>query len=864
MFVKSAMGGGRKFGISIAILFYVANLSAADTNNQYVLSEVNVDANATSGKSNDMAISTTDKFQSKTTISRKMIEATPSGNGDITSLLKTNHSVKFSNTNNQSTTLGEIDPADISINGAKYYQNNFMIDGFNMNNDLDPAGSKGYSHSNVNSIWDPISSASQGMSIDSDYIDSIDVYDSDVSAKYGNFTGGVIDAKTRDPLPGFHGKISMSHTRDSWTRYHINDEASINGGSTDDFEDSADATNQPHFKKYSTRLNLEGSLTDSLAMMFGYTNTRSIIPLKTFASTVTNDKFKESKSKQRRNIDNYFLKGVWYATDRLTITPSIIYAPQKAKVYRRNAKDSFMDQRSGGITALLKVDYEFDFMRVNQQLGYSKLETSRDSENQYSLTWKYSNIKNWGPINGNSSEGAFGNIEQIQKTLNYNIDFDFDEVDLLWTTHKFITGAEIKKQEAYYSIPEEFVAAGQPKTLNNNNCLASDPYCSKDSSFNGKGQYLSLLQTYGPGKISVDATSWAYYLEDKITIGDLTLRPGVRFSGDDYMDKKTVAPRFSTDYDVFGDDSTIVSFGKNRYYGRNIFKYILDDGKHSLVKYSRRSSPNSAFMPYGGLANDIKFSQLKIPYDDETSYGFIHKFLGMELDFKYIKRKGRDQIIKTAASRVGVTCGNGYTTRCSTYSNKGYSDTKAWKIGIKNEEPLKILSTRHTFEIAYDHFSQKTNSNTYANSLDSDEMNGDKIVYYNGRLMNYYDLPVGDYSSPWTVTFTTVSQIPQANLTVSNFLTFKGRTEVTARNGNIIVDGTSYERYDMVDLGKKYTWDSRIAYQHKLPKNVTAFVNLDITNILDRKNKAAQTSSSSTVVTYQAGRQFWLEAGLKW
>ena len=93
-----------------------------------------------------------------------------------------------------------------------------MVDGVSINNDLDPAlNTQGNSY---NEFIIP-GATSQGMAIDSDFLESIDVYDSDVSAKYGSFTGGVVNAKTRNPRDGFHGKFSMSHTRDQWAKVHI-------------------------------------------------------------------------------------------------------------------------------------------------------------------------------------------------------------------------------------------------------------------------------------------------------------------------------------------------------------------------------------------------------------------------------------------------------------------------------------------------------------------------------------------------------------------------------------------------------------------------------------------------------------------
>ena len=79
-------------------------------------------------------------YQSGSSVGKSLLESHPSGNGDITSILKILPNVQFDTASGSSNTPGEIDPAKISISGGLYYQNNFQLDGFNMNNDLDPAG----------------------------------------------------------------------------------------------------------------------------------------------------------------------------------------------------------------------------------------------------------------------------------------------------------------------------------------------------------------------------------------------------------------------------------------------------------------------------------------------------------------------------------------------------------------------------------------------------------------------------------------------------------------------------------------------------------------------------------------------------
>ncbi|HYQ50055.1 MAG TPA: TonB-dependent receptor plug domain-containing protein, partial [Pseudomonas sp.] len=131
-------------------------------------------------------------YMGATVISGKAIRAFPGANGDITTLLQMHPSVQFSGAQKSSNTPGEIDPADISINGAKFYQNNFMIDGISINNDLDP-GAHGYSE---NRQFDAAPSNPHGIALDADLLQEVKVYDSNVPAEYGGFNGGVIDAIT--------------------------------------------------------------------------------------------------------------------------------------------------------------------------------------------------------------------------------------------------------------------------------------------------------------------------------------------------------------------------------------------------------------------------------------------------------------------------------------------------------------------------------------------------------------------------------------------------------------------------------------------------------------------------------------------
>ncbi|WP_169776729.1 TonB-dependent receptor plug domain-containing protein [Campylobacter mucosalis] len=786
-----------------------------------------------------------------------MIEATPAGNGDITSLLRTNPAVKFSNTNRQSTTMGEIDPADISINGARHYQNNFMIDGININNDLDPGGKKVSDNFTISDLT-IAGSASQGVAIDSDFIESIDVYDSDISAKYGNFTGGVVEAKTRNPREGFHGKFSTSYTSSKWTKYII-DEADANA-----LENSTSADFQPEFTKWRSNLNLEGFLTDDFGLMFGYSNTRSKIPLKGYEGKGFTQEYQTLKRKQTRKIENYFLKGVWYANDRLTLTPSITYAPQENKIFRQYNKDSFMIMKSGGLNLALSADYESDIAKISQSLSYSILQTSRDAENEYFYTWKNSNIKNWDK--SVPSEGGYGDLEQKQKTFNYKLDLSFNELETSLLSHKFIAGLDFKRQSANFSVAKEYVLGALPASLKNNTCEAGDKLCIKDSSFGGKGQYLVNKNVYN-GSIDVSLNSFGAYLEDTIKFKKLTIRPGIRLDKDNYTNQTTIAPRFSMSYDVFANGDTLITFGKNRYYGRSVFAYKLKDGREALVaRYTRDKSNYSTNWKYlKNNQNRIKFSELDVPYDDETSLGITHNMLGLNFGFKYVKREGKKQIIKTKLNNTSQACPAGYNNTCDTYTNGGESEANIYTAFISNAEPFKFLGTNHNFLLSFDKTKEKRNSSNYEDSLSLDEIDGEKQVVYDGNIIDYDMLPRGEFARPWGLKLTTTHHMPNYGLTLSNFFSYTSSQDGIVGKSKVTIDGKAYESYEKVNLGKKTTWDARVSYLHKFPKNISGFINLDINNVLNKSNKLSyQKTGIKSRTTYEAGRQFWLEAGLKW
>lgn len=150
----------------------------------------------------------------------EFIAALPGGESNLADVLRVNPAVDFGRESDLSMNSAVQRPAEVSIHGQPFYQNAFLIDGIDTANDLNPA--------DAGDIWSTPSlvqphggSSPQSYYIDTNLIESIEVYDSNVPAEYGGFLGGVIAAE----LKSYDGVNSVSigyrlH-RDEWEEFHV-------------------------------------------------------------------------------------------------------------------------------------------------------------------------------------------------------------------------------------------------------------------------------------------------------------------------------------------------------------------------------------------------------------------------------------------------------------------------------------------------------------------------------------------------------------------------------------------------------------------------------------------------------------------
>lgn len=784
-------------------------------------------------------------------IPRDTIEALPTGNGDITSLLRMHPNVQFDDSQLSSRTPGEIDPANISINGAHYWQNLFLVDGVGMNNDLDPVGDNPLNMTEV-------PGRSQGLALDTDLLQEIRVHDSNVPAALGGFNGGVIEAITREPNKELRGKLSAQMARSEWTEYHIDPEQQ------EAFEASNSAANQPEFDKLITRATLEGHLTEDFGLLGSFSRTTSTIPLRGYSSAYSSPQEGFEKDQQRQ-IDNYFIKARWRLNDDLDADLSLTHAPQVNEYFIANSLDSATRIKSGGDMASLRVNWHLPLATVQQTLAWSSLENSRDSAKNYYKGWRWSETKNWSsatPTTQLSSEGSYGDIEQRQSGYSYKLNADWNAFHLLGVQHQLQSGFELAQQNVYYQRLETFRYGSLVNSTNA--CIESD-WCSiglTPAYPTAAGQAFRRLNTYDAGKIEFDTRSWALYLQNEMSAGRLSVRPGVRLDGDDYMDKRTLAPRLAVEYDLFGDGHTLLIAGANRYYGRNMHSYRLSDGRNTLFSYQTRTSGATAWSAPIRTINNTRFNQLDIPYDDELTLGIEQTWLDTRFALKYVQRQGRDQIIRTQGRYLGQPSGD--PTQLSntyyTYANEGESDTQVVTLSVRPLREFRLLGSSTSLELALDWTEVHRSHTDYADAFSESELT-DQIIQYDGKFIRYSERPADNFARPWTARLVSITQIPRANLSWSNFLRHRaGYRRIADTNRNVDYQGTPADVWEEQSFGSALIWDTRLAWEMPTAATQAVFLNLDVSNLLDRR---AVSNATATSATYEIGRQLMVEVGYR-
>lgn len=794
-------------------------------------------------------------------LTKEQIERLPTGNGSVTELLKNNPNVRFANTTDSSTTPGEIQPERVSFHGEKFYNNNYMIDGLSNNNTINPGANNGELNNSPDgyNATDLPAGGAQSYWINSELIEQLEVFDSNVSAKYGNFTGGVVDARLKDPsLEKASGKISYRTTRDSWMRYHID------ASDQEDFEKATEMTQQPKFKKEFYSFTANQPLSDKAGFIFAYNRQKSTIP--------NYSEWLEEWNDQIRLAETYLLKGIYLADNGDSFRLTGMYSPHESKYFKKDVKNGSYINSGGGYRVNMEWEHIADWGKVNSLAGYQFEENKIQHESNDYLVWRryltssnfVSDAIDWvsstpGTNYQNSIIGGTGTFATEKRTTTLKQDFELNPLSFAGIQHQLDLGWQVDVYNARYKrFSDASFTRGIVTVSPGVICQQGDAYC-----INGE-QYFKTLNIYPAREVEGNYTNYAFYLQDSMTFGNLEVTPGVRAQYDDYLKNLTLAPRFSTSYDVFGDRTTRVFGGANRYYGQNMLAYKLRSGISSYIIRSRTSATSAWTDSDVRTASiDYDISDLKTPYSDELTFGLSQRIMDTIWTAKWVGRSGQDQF-----GRKSITNSEG--DRYYVLDNSAKTKGNTFSLTAEPISPTNFSWGELSWSLGGSYAKNKSSSQAYYEQNNVDET----VVIFNGKLMERSDMDALDFNTPWTVFADMNTYFPALRVNWNHKFTYtSGYTGYTTKTVSCPGDNSACGSYDgsateyqKTKYKDYFTYDWRFSYAQPVYKDQTVELTLDVINVLDNVVEASQTTGtgSSKTVTYKTGRQFWLGVAYNW
>jgi len=758
----------------------------------------------------------------KSTLEGTVIRNLPQGNRSLNEVLDVFPDVRLSDTLQNSLTGGEILPPDVSISGGRVYQNNFTLDGINNNSLIDPTGD------NPNSITD-VPGHPQEVFIDANLVKSITLYDSNVPARYGQFTGGVIDAQLRDPAPQLSGEIIYRTTRDEWTHFFLTNQDRYN------FENSRSADKQPNFEKHDVSLTLNIPLNDSMGLLASYRIIDSTIPLYHLGET----------RDDKRRLENFFLKYLFDISPDDVLTISSLYTPYEEERLLQDVKDSDYTRDGGGYVFNTTYRHVFLNSDLELQFAYRWSENSRKAPKDFRL-WANTPSADWGESVGltYSKQGGYGDIDKTQQSTNFNLDWQTVPITFGTSTHTFDMGIQYEWVQGTYDRKETTFLYSEPNTTAGLDIICGD---NTFDCIDGE-QFFTKRAIYQANEAQATINLYSLYLEDSVRWQCFQVTPGVRVDYDDYMENLNIAPRLAASWDMFANRKTVFSTGFNRYYGRSLLTYSLREAILPYYSETRTSYQNHPTdwqrASYQGY-NVNKFSELDTPYSDEIMVGIDQALFGGRLSLKYVHRENKDEFTRS----YGPIMPDGL--RYYTATNDGHSIHRSYRVSWERQWLRHFLSLNVTYRK-----SDKSNEDYDDILEDADDQ---PQVYYDGRVWFKGDLPGDEFRQPYEIKLTYIGQLPWG-LMFSNFTKYRSsytNLENTYKEIDIptTTDSNGVNIYDKVTREAALTFDWKLRWEHATWQQQKLALDLEIYNVFNSK---IETVSLNEV--YELGRQFWLGA----
>ncbi|MGB8694960.1 TonB-dependent receptor plug domain-containing protein [Acinetobacter sp.] len=781
------------------------------------------------------------------------LEKTPNSSKNITDFLKVNPNVQFSNDHLAASTQADLKPAEISIHGAQSFQNKFIINGVSNTNILDPQG-------NGNSYTGQLASGSQGVAINTDLLCNLDVLDSNVSAKYGSFTGGVISADTCAPdteIGKIHGSISYDYTESDWSRYHLKTDAD-----KDLFEDETTQANQNEYTRQGISANMYSKLSEQWGINLYGSERRSVIPVASGFDT-------PAHIEQKKHNSNIGATAFYTPNDEMKGKFGFTLGDLEDNNYTASRRNSKNTVTNDSLMIFGELNQQTDWAKLKHKLNYQKIDNVRDWLDDEGKVWLYAEgSKDWQDTD-KVKEGSLGtDIRLKQESFNYEFDAIFNHFKWGQSVHQISAGAGYQRDDVSWSRPNTaslYVATTHStnpnlvtlKNLNGEKCAAGDrlcdeavtaPFTYKDQEYTYNGQYYVSGTLHEAGTFDGIYEQSFLYVEDEINWNKFKARLGVRADYDGANNNLNFAPRSSFSYKPFTNDALTLTTGWNRYYSAPTYNTDLQREIAGLSYTIKRADQNSEWVKSPNVTyNSTRKTDLDMPYADEFILGLNSQFKNTNVILKWVNREYKDEITR---NRTDIPLDSTYKYSYE-YGNDGYGSADTYALSINMVNPLNFKGSWHQFGLALDYNKRVRGTPDYTeNTIDTDMT---KLVSYDGKIMQYADRPASNFNQPFAARLNWDIGFNALPLKIYHFFSYKNEyNQAISSTNKVEYEGVKLDTYVVEKIKPRFSWDMRTTYDWKIGKDYDAIFGLNINNLTNRNNQFVYNSKLYSEI----GRRF--------
>lgn len=764
---------------------------------------------------------------------RKAIEDRAAGSGDVNELLSQLPTAHFSRGAAAATrdSLRDLRPTEVSISGGRPSENLFRIDGVGVNSMMELVDPTLTASSAIH--YDSVAGASaQSVWVDSSLVGEMTVRDSNVSAEFGRFTGGVVDIVTRDPSPIFGLRAGYSYTGDNLTHYRLspNLEAQL----------AANLPETPHYGRERWNIAADLPVTENASLLAAYSRSEAYTTSTWSAGLGAGEYDSLSVS------ETYLLKLAADLPGDLRFSTQINHAPYLSDTTRSSAIDSLIVSHGGGTTARMELSRAQGEAEWSIRASYAFADNDRETAQDYYT--RPSQGENWC-LSGTCYEGGMGPINQRQEDLNLNgtwaqplfggalrLGFDFSDVDARKTR---LGDAHVYSAPVYHAAT---VCA-----------VATDRACVS-------GRYaLSTMVVYPAYDARVSLQSYALWGELTRTLGTYDVRLGLRYDHETFLGDHNISPRLSVAHALpRGFNATL---GLNRYYGRSYLGYAMREKLSHAETWTRTASTvngervwsNSWRQTRDTMPTQYSGQGLDTPFSDEATLALTGPVLGGDVRLRGIYRESRKQFSRSLVERI-------------THDDLGVPRTvSSYRMENGGESRYESIDFSYTRSFANHTLTFSTSwSETHSSAVDYYDPNDDDLheatmVVYEGEVISLVDLLAENqrqnYSAPFVGNLDWQSVWLDDRLTVTVGGRYRGSfTRLEDTGVNQTVSGTAYDVYGPVTYKPSLDVDANVSFE-LLRGDHSARLEARISNLFDTiPNRNAAYSSQP----WQTGRTIWL------